>query len=814
MASGAPPSVSPNAPALPPSFAAKKRRRARRRMPTPTCSRRRWTRRGRCSTPSSDASATPSNARWRRDTAAESRKAPRRLSSATSLPAAAEKRPSPASAACRRRDRATVDSRLGVDFKTPGRVSALTELAAPVDDVSEALESVSLLSGDRKTPIRAVKRSIDAYLERRRVGSSAGATTTSSASSTPVVAARSVFAAAERRATVADPPERADRPEPPDPPEPPERRAAVSTRVGVAMTAKQRALQPPTLATRDDADATDSEPFAYAPVYSPVAAREATESLHSPFRKTPFDAADETADAFGNSFSSKRRFSRGVEPVGVDLRARLRAAGRYGHSVSPRERVGERTSQTRDSDSDSTSVSDDRDTAVAFPKGGRLHVPETSSSSSEYDESNDGDGNTNVSEMVSFCRRYRAARVRASVLERWMYQARLSVALAVAHHEHSSRARAFYAWRAERLERAIRVEVALRFAKHARKTHARRLLAKTVRAWLRETRRSKAFRVHEMASTTSSKSNEDGLAAARSRLRPVHGLAVEDAASKETQHPRVVGDSTAAVAETGTMTEDVDVVEKNALETVPVSLEAFLRVLVDGLVDEAVARSRRGVRTAGLLDPDGAGDGRRRRRVGGRERSGPRRPRRRPRSRRPRERRSSRRGRTRASRVPRLFPGARGGRRRRQRGRRGRRRSGRSRTSGSVETLRRRARRRGGRISFSATVGATTKRRGIATRRRSRDTEARASVRPAAKSRRVRRERGRRQIRESDFGSRRMFEDDSRRASRFVRDATPRSRRGFDRATMLSVDSRRRDLRGVFVHRGVRRREQCGGVVV
>ena len=101
------------------------------------------------------------------------------------------------------------------------------------------------------------------------------------------------------------------------------------------MTAKQRALQPPTLATRDDADASDSEPFAYAPVYSPVAAREATESLHSSFRKTP-DAADETADAFGNSYLSKRRFSRGVEPIGVDLRARLRAAARYGHSVSPR----------------------------------------------------------------------------------------------------------------------------------------------------------------------------------------------------------------------------------------------------------------------------------------------------------------------------------------------------------------------------------------------------------------------------------------------------------------------------------------------
>jgi hypothetical protein len=69
----------------------------------------------------------------------------------------------------------------------------------------------------------------------------------------------------------------------------------------------------------------------------------------------------------------------------------------------------------------------------------------------------------------------------------------------------------------------------------------------------------------------------------------VHGLAVEDAASKETQDStRVVGDSTSAVAETGTMTDDVDVVDNNAFETVPVSLDAFLRVLVDGLVDEAV----------------------------------------------------------------------------------------------------------------------------------------------------------------------------------------------------------------------------------
>lgn len=36
------------------------------------------------------------------------------------------------------------------------------------------------------------------------------------------------------------------------------------------------------------------------------------------------------------------------------------------------------------------------------------------------------------------------------------------------------------------------------------------------------------------------------------------------------------------------MTDDVDVVDKNAFDTVPVSLDAFLRVLVDGLVDEAV----------------------------------------------------------------------------------------------------------------------------------------------------------------------------------------------------------------------------------
>ena len=61
----------------------KTRRRGRRAARTVTCSRRRWTRRGRCSTPSSGASATPSRARWRRDTAS-ARKLSRRRSEPSS----------------------------------------------------------------------------------------------------------------------------------------------------------------------------------------------------------------------------------------------------------------------------------------------------------------------------------------------------------------------------------------------------------------------------------------------------------------------------------------------------------------------------------------------------------------------------------------------------------------------------------------------------------------------------------------------------------------------------------------------------------
>jgi hypothetical protein len=439
---------------------------------------------------------------------------------------------------------------------------------ASVDDVSEALASASPLSGlvgDGKTPIRAVKRSIDAYLERRRSGSVAAATTSSS----PVVPRRSDGVLS-----------RQIEPASANPPAP----------TFAKMTAKQRALEPPKLVTAEPDEPfpfeSDPEPFTYAPVYSPAAARDATASLHSSFKTSSTDAAR----AEERDSPSKRRFSRGVEPIGVDLRARLRAAARV---VSPRQRDADdaRTSPTRDSDSDASDASDVSDDGDAFTvslqKGrSRLNVPETSSDS---DASRDSDSREDVHvargdwELVSFCRRYRAARVCAGVLERWMYQARLRAALAAAHHEHSWRSRAFYAWRAERLERAIRAEVALRFAKHTRKTRARRLLAKTTRAWLRETRRAKAFRVAEVAPTASSKSHEDGLAAARARLRPVGLVRDSTAAEDDARDAR-------AVVEMGTMTDYVDDVIDDVVdvETVPVSLDAFVRVLVDGLVDETV----------------------------------------------------------------------------------------------------------------------------------------------------------------------------------------------------------------------------------
>ena len=323
-------------------------------------------------------------------------------------------------------------------------------------------------------------------------------------------------------------------------------------------------------------------------MYSPAAARDATASLHSSFKTSSSIAS--AARTEESPKPSKRRFARGVDSnsIGVDLRARLRAAARV---VSPRERDADdaRTSPTRFSKNSDSDASDDGDafigTGDAFLK--RLNVPETSSDSDVSDAYSDSKEDVHVargdgSELVSFCRRYRAARVCAGVLERWMYQARLRAALAAAHHAHVSRARAFYAWRAERLERAIRVEVALRFATHARKTRARRLLAKTTKAWLRETRRAKAFRVAEVAPTASSESHGDGLAAARARLRPVGLVPRLDSTAAED----VVRDAR-AMAEMGTMTDDVDD-EVFDVETVPVSLDAFTRVLVDGLVDETV----------------------------------------------------------------------------------------------------------------------------------------------------------------------------------------------------------------------------------
>ena len=216
--------------------------------------------------------------------------------------------------------------------------------AASVDDVSEALASASPLSGlsrDGKTPIRAVKRSIDAYLERRRSGSAAAASTRSS----PVVPRRSDDA--------------------------PPRRTEPSF---ATMTAKQRALEPPKLVIRDVTDSnpshgfesetfleSDPEPFTYAPVYSPAAARDATASLHSSFKTS--SSISSAARTEESPQPSKRRFARGVDSIGVDLRARLRAAARV---VSPRERDADdaRTSPTRFSKNSDSDASDDGDAFI------------------------------------------------------------------------------------------------------------------------------------------------------------------------------------------------------------------------------------------------------------------------------------------------------------------------------------------------------------------------------------------------------------------------------------------------------------------
>jgi hypothetical protein len=311
----------------------------------------------------------------------------------------------------------------------------------------------------------------------------------------------------------------------------------------------------------------------------------------------------------------------------------------------------------------------------------------------------------------------------------------------------------------------------------------------------------------------SSKSNEDGLAAARSRLRPVHGLAVEDAASKETQDStRVVGDSTAAVAETGTMTDDVDVVDKNAFETVPVSLDAFLRVLVDGLVDEAV-RAHEAAEACGPLvsstptalatEEDegvskGASEADREDRGEDREEDARENVTRRvedeparlePRGFSPEH----------AAAVDAVTADAADAVGVAVRGLLGCGDSPTTRASARGTTLLLRDRRRDDETSP------------ISRRRSARFGSTRCEV--AARSTRT----STTTIRESDFGTEWVFEDDS---SRFVRVATPplascrvRSRAGHD--DVERGDSRRRGRRrGVFVHRGVRgRREQSGGVV-
>jgi hypothetical protein len=196
----------------------------------------------------------------------------------------------------------------------------------------------------------------------------------------------------------------------------------------------------------------------------------------------------------------------------------------------------------------------------------------------------------------------------------------------------------------------------------------------------------------------------------------------------------------------GTMTDYVDDVIDDVVdvETVPVSLDAFVRVLVDGLVDETVRAHEAAEACGPLVSPtpmalatnlleDAVGKrddfldflgGER----DGSDEDGI--------ERRPPD------GRFRAAR---LLSRERGGGGFRHRGRRGRRRGGRARASRSVEAFRRDSRRRGWRVFFSSSDGATKKRREIAARyERVHHAETRASVRPAALRRRVGRKRRRR----------------------------------------------------------------------
>ena len=398
--------------------------------------------------------------------------------------------PSPASSAnaveaTRLRDRR--DSTSFVDaISVPQQENPSTELVSPFANT------------DAKLPVRAMKRSIDAYLSRRRVGGSFGNSAASTpsvvftAASTPTEKTKTCFENENENETETSSPKKAldskplsESPEPLPP-------TLVSERKPLPGGSKNTRVPGPNLRI----ESSDDDEFTYAPVYSPVAAIAAHKQMLSP------EKANVSKKTTVGAFSKVG----GVRPIRVDLRSRLGAASTSGTYGVTHEIKDTRNNTAKQSDSDASPD----ETTVSFPKRKILNALAPESSSSDEDEN---------TELFSFCRRYRVSRVTSLVLEKWSCRVRERVQLANAHFGIKTKSLALYGWRLERVEGAVRNEsrycisqiptlfaytrltllfiyreVATRFSKIATRRRGRKRLAQCVQGWSKETKRCVAFR--------------------------------------------------------------------------------------------------------------------------------------------------------------------------------------------------------------------------------------------------------------------------------------------------------------------------------
>ena len=366
-----------------------------------------------------------------------------------------------------------------------GTASVANPLVSPIDGTPDAapIEPTSIPLPDGKKPVRAMKRSIDSYLERRRSG-----TGVSSAASTPTAKSNQKIKRLSPKTTM----RKTDSTDSSSKQTPKTTRSDMIKPLSIVSMKKRTPVLPVFISESEENE------FTYAPVYSPITAKEAHTARHSEKKDTKCPLQSTKNRAFLESVSPK---------ISEDLRSRLRLAS---HLVSPPTVVSKDTKAVK-KQSDEKSSSDSEEILKCPPRKTWWTVPE--SSSSDEDEEH---------ELATFCTRYRTSRVTSGVLEQWMHETKFRTAPAWAHWKYTISSRAFYAWRAERLGRGIRNEVANRFYGISKLRHDRRLLLRYLESWLREVKRIRLFRDDSLVlDIEGGVEVSDPLSAVRSRLRPV-----------------------------------------------------------------------------------------------------------------------------------------------------------------------------------------------------------------------------------------------------------------------------------------------------